>query len=193
MCLLSLTLLCSTDPQSCCCVLMKSVIAVMIISFPALVAALVSKHPFTVRDTFPSYYNSNYVVWHSPLRLNVCPFSSSKHAFTGFCLCMTTASGSMKVFPSHTLPPRKINPLSRMRQWGWALTLRAVCNQHGVVEETPRDAVKPCTTQRHTERLTSPPSVWWVNVDGWCVVLRVTLHMMRTARMSFTLYAHLHF
>lgn len=132
----------------------------------------VSKHPFTVRDTFPSYYNSNYVVWHSPLKLNICPFSSSKHAFTGFCLCMTTASGSVQVFPSHTLPPRKINPLSRMRQWGWALTLQAVCNQHGVVEETPRDAVKPRMTQRRTETQTSPPSVWRVNVDGWLDALR---------------------
>lgn len=88
----------------------------------------VSKHPFS--QGF--FYNSNYAVWHSPLRQHACLFSSSKHAFTGFWLCTTTASGSVKVLPSHALPPRKINPLPRIRRRGCALTLRASTNQHGV-------------------------------------------------------------
>ncbi len=40
------------------------------------------KHPFS-RDISPSYYNFNYVVWHSPFRLLACLLSSSKHALTG--------------------------------------------------------------------------------------------------------------
>lgn len=125
--------------------------ALVVISFPALVAAQFL-NILLVRDTFPSYSSSNYVVWHSPLGLHARLFSSSKHAFTGLWLCMTTAFGSVKVFPlSHSLPPRKINPLPWIRRRGWALTPRAVCNQHGVAAETPGDAAKHDMTQRHTE------------------------------------------
>lgn len=99
----------------------------------------------------------NHVVWHSSLRVHACLFSSSKHAFTGFWLCTTTACGSVKVFPSHALPPRKINPLPRIKCRGRALTLRAVCNQHGAAVGTPWSPAWRSITPKG-----EPVPVWWV-------------------------------
>lgn len=88
------------------CVMFHFMTTLVVISFQVLRAAHFL-NIVLVRDTFASYYNSNYVVWHRPLRLLVRLFPSSKHTFIGFWLCMTTAFGSVKGFHSHALPPRK--------------------------------------------------------------------------------------
>lgn len=151
-----------------------------LISCLATQSSTLTPNILLVKDTFHSYNNSNYVVWHSPLKLNACLLSSSKHAFTGFWSCTTTATGSVKVFPSHALPPRKINCLARIRQQGWALTLQAVCNWHGAAVETARDAGMPGMMQHHTERQNS--LVWWMLMAGrtnsmWCSVQSATVYL----------------
>lgn len=161
LCHVSLTLLCSTDPQtrSPWCVLIASVDGSRGHLIPSFTSCTVSKHPFS--QGF--FYNSNYAVWHSPLRQHACLFSSSKHAFTGFWLCTTTASGSVKVLPSHALPPRKINPLPRIRRRGCALTLRAGTNQHGVANgdgKGSREAQHDTASRLKTSQPLSDGRMW---------------------------------
>lgn len=136
----------------------------VVISFPVLGAAHFL-NILLVRDTFASYYNSNYVVWHRPLRLLVCLFSSSKHTFIRFWLCMTTAFGSVKGFHSHALPPWK-NKSSSQKKMARLGSDPAGCLEDGVTAEPPRDAVEAWHDRHHAERWSSPPSVN-VNVDGW--------------------------
>lgn len=84
----------------------------------------VSKHP-SVRDTFPTYYSSNHVVSRSE-------------------------TAGLPVFLQKTCFHRVlVKGSSSIRQRGWALTPRAVYNQHSVAAETPGDAMKPDMTQRH--------------------------------------------